>query len=171
MVFQISFALVICLIDDSSLKNIHYSIIGFLVTSLISNISITNNNFFYSLVISLFIAIALVLPGISITNILIAMNTYELTLDAISKLDFRFLIFNFWLVPIWLVFIAKLINNSYKKYPKQTNGFVLGTVFASALEAIPTFSGENLMLGLFTMLFGLFLFLFIYGYCKRANVI
>lgn len=165
----ISLASAISIVDKSIIRYFHYSIIGFALTLVLNHLPFNNKNIILTLIISLFIAIALILPGISITNILIAFNSYDLTVDAISNINVKYLLLNFGLVPLWVIFIAKIIEGAYKKYPKQTNGFVLGTIAASAVEALPSFSGNvNIASGIFIMLFGLFSFLFIFRHCKRT---
>ncbi len=103
------------------------------------------------------IAIALILPGLSTSFMLLAIGLYEITLNAISELQLSFLI------PIGLgavfgvITTTKVLENLMAKKPKQTYllilGFVVGSIADILLETgLP--SGLNIVLSIATLALG-----------------
>lgn len=83
------------------------------------------------ILISVLMASALILPGISITNILISFGMYELFISAVRKPDFVFLGKVSFFLLIAIIAQAKLLNYTYKKYPVSFNMMILGMLIAT----------------------------------------
>lgn len=84
-------------------------------------------------------AIALVLPGISVSYMLLLMGIYEKTMLAISKIDISFL----WPLAIGMIVgicaTTKLLDICLKRYTKVTYLIILGFVLGSVLQVFPGF--------------------------------
>ena len=82
-------------------------------------------------------AIALVLPGISISYMFLMMGLYDELMKAISKLYFPFLIpLGIGLIAGTLL-IAKILEKAMTKYPQYTYLIILGFVLGSITEVFP----------------------------------
>lgn len=133
-----------------------YLILGIVAVLLMSDNSTANSTIITSLnlltVIKLFvagiiIAIALILPGISGSFMLLILGLYDTVITAVTEFNIPILI------PILLGGIvgtlgtAKIIENLLNKYPGQTymliGGFILGSVFG----VFPGFDGTNSLIG------------------------
>jgi len=83
------------------------------------------------------VAIALVLPGISVSYMLLVLGLYEETMKAISNVDVLFLL------PLGLGLIAgiilttKLLETAMTKQPGPTYLIILGFIIASCIDVFP----------------------------------
>lgn len=103
------------------------------------------------------IAVALILPGLSTSFMLLAIGLYEKTNNAIATLDLRYLI------PVCLGILAgvlattKVLENCMKNQPRQTYMLILGFVAGSIADiflktGLP--SGLNIVLSIATFILG-----------------
>lgn len=83
------------------------------------------------------LAIALVLPGISVSYMLLIMGLYEQTLNAISNLDIGFLLSLGGGVFVGILLVTKLLSIAMEKYPEKIYLIILGFVGGSLIEAFP----------------------------------
>lgn len=137
--------------------NLIYLILGIIAVLLMSNGSTDSSTIITSLTIlttvnlfvaGIIIAIALILPGISGSFILLVLGLYNTVITAVTEFNIPILI------PIILGGIvgtlgtAKIIENLLSKYPGQTymliGGFVLGSVFG----VFPGFHGTSSLIGI-----------------------
>lgn len=88
-----------------------------------------------SLLISgLLIAVALVLPGVSLSHMMLVLGIYETFLGAVKGLDLKFLL------PIGIfslagvALIVKGLDTAMKKFTKQTFMTIIGFVIASSVD-------------------------------------
>ena len=100
------------------------------------------SNASYGLYIYLFIAgivvsIALILPGISTSFLLLTLGLLQPLIDAIKMLDFAFLIPLALGVIFGVVAITKLLETLLTKKPRQTYLMIIGFVVASMIEVFP----------------------------------
>lgn len=83
------------------------------------------------------IAVALILPGISTSFMLLTLGLYSITLEAINTFNLTYL------VPIGIGAVigtlstTKAIENLLEKYPSKTYLLILGFVIGSLLEVFP----------------------------------
>lgn len=88
------------------------------------------------------IAVALVLPGISGSFMLLALGLYNVTLNAINNLNIPFLI------PLGLGIVAgtlgttKIIEKLLQKYPGKTYMLIMGFVLGSLIPVFPGIPGS-----------------------------
>ena len=82
-------------------------------------------------------AVALVLPGISVSYMLVLMGIYDSTVDAISKLDILYLMPMALGLFLGIVLITKLLENAMKKHPEPTYLIILGFMIGSIAQVFP----------------------------------
>lgn len=93
--------------------------------------------FVFLFIAGVIIAVALILPGISTSFMLLALGMYEITVNAISNREVNFLI------PIGLgtvfgvIATTRILENCMKNNPKQTYMLILGFVAGSIIEVFP----------------------------------
>ena len=81
-----------------------------------------------------FLAAALILPGISFSHMMLVLGIYEPFTAAIKELDILYLLPIAVSVLIGVFLVIKLMDSFMKKHTKQTFLVVLGFVIASAVE-------------------------------------
>lgn len=106
-----------------------------------NNVLIENDSTIILLIVAIFSSVALILPGISFSNILLAFGYYEVLITSIKTMNIAFILkFSLALFIATLMF-AKLLNKIYKKYPIPVNMLVLGMILASVKQvyiSLPT---------------------------------
>ena len=84
--------------------------------------------------VGLLSAVALILPGISLTYILIAFGYYDRLIVAVNEIDLLFILKFGTVIIIGIFAFTRLLNTAYKKYPVAVNMTVLGMVAASVKQ-------------------------------------
>lgn len=82
-------------------------------------------------------AAALVLPGISVSYLLLMLGLYDKTMAAISGLDILFLLPLFIGLCAGIVLTTKLLDRLMSDHPRATYLIILGFMIASVLEVFP----------------------------------
>ena len=133
-------------IDKKVKGDFTFLILGFFIVLLLSSKSFTlastfsqQGIYYYLLVflVGIIIAVALVLPGISGSLILMTLGMYGTTLDAINKLDV------FFLTPLIIGILtgilggSKIIERLIQRYPSKTYMLIIGFVIASIIPIFP----------------------------------
>lgn len=125
----------------------------------ISNLTTNNATNWYTyllLVVAGFIAaIALVLPGISVSYMLLLMGLYDETMRAASEFYLPFLIpLGFGLV-VGILLTTKLLENLMQNYPQPTFLIILGFILGSILELYPGIpQNEEIFICALTLILG-----------------
>lgn len=141
--------------DEKSTLNYSFLIIGFIVATFMSSepesiatMATTGGkgSFIFLLLAGIIIAIALILPGISGSFMLLMLGLYEITLNAINTLNIKFLI------PIAIggiigtVATTKIIEKLLTKYPSKIYMLILGFVIGSIKPIFPGIpTGTNII--------------------------
>ncbi|WP_312653238.1 DUF368 domain-containing protein [Aminipila sp.] len=119
-------------------------------------------SFFMLLVAGVVIAIALVLPGISASYVLLMLGMYDLTLKAIRNFDIDYLI------PLIIGTIAGtfltagVIEREMKRHPQFTYMLIIGFMIGSLLEVFPGMPiGTEILQCVVTFVLGLGIILWI----------
>lgn len=141
--------------------NLIFIIIGFMITDLIEKLPINNLNDFTLIILSILMATALILPGISITNILIAFGIYESVIFSIRNFELIFLGKLLIYILISALALTKLLNYSYKKYPIKINMLICGMIIASIKQVTNEITAEiNSAVKVILIIFG-----FLFSFC------
>lgn len=104
-------------------------------TTLAANQGILSVIFLF--IAGIIIAVALILPGISASFMLLVLGLYNVTLNAINTRNIAFLIPIGLGVVIGTLGTAKAIEKLLKKYPSRTYMLILGFVLGSLLPVFP----------------------------------
>ena len=91
----------------------------------------------YLLIAGAIAAAALVLPGISVSCLLLMLGLYDSTMAAISGLQIMFLLPLFIGLCVGIILTTKLLDNLMTRRPRATYLLILGFMFASVLEVFP----------------------------------
>ncbi len=120
------------------LKNILLILVGAVpvVAQLYFNSSINYSNILYDAFVAFLSAVALILPGISLTNILICFGKYELVINSLTSCCYKEIVMFLILLVIETVACVKIINYFYKKKTESINIMLLGMVLASAISLV-----------------------------------
>ena len=120
------------------LKYLIYIIIGAVLTLLVdmsAGVRLGNtDNAVTFIIVGLLSAVALILPGISLTYILIAFGYYDALIIAVNSMDILFLLKFGTVVILGIFAFTKVLNIAYKKYPVSINMMILGMVAASVKQ-------------------------------------
>lgn len=131
-----------------SLFYLLYIFIGILLVSMFAlfptDIFSTNDTRGFSQLLFLFVAgliaaVALVLPGISVSYLLLVLGLYDKTMQAISALDFAFLLPLGFGVLAGILLVTKTLEFCMNTYPKVTYFIILGFILGSLYETFPGF--------------------------------
>lgn len=113
------------------------SVLLFNVLPLNSNLNTSSNNIIYLLLSGFIAAIALILPGISVSYLLLLMGLYDKTMLAISNLDLAFLIPMALGVTAGIILCTKALEKAMSNFPQPTYLIIIGFVIGSMICAFP----------------------------------
>ncbi len=113
------------------------------------------------------IAIALILPGISVTHILYIMGLYEVVLQKVYEMRILSLIPLFTGVVLGTFFTTDLLEKGMKRYPQEVYMAIIGFVSASLIQLIPGGESQLSFTGVLIAAFG---FVGMYYLTKRVEV-
>lgn len=100
-------------------------------------------------------AIALVLPGISVSYLLLLLGIYDATMEAISALKLSFLIPLGVGVLLGIFLTTKILEQAMEKYRQTTYLMILGFVLGSVVEVFPGIpSASELVLSVLMLFLG-----------------
>jgi putative membrane protein len=127
----------------SRLSLVFYSLIGFAAVISIGfiptgNIDVSSGNgiahYLMLLVTGIIIALALVLPGISTSHMLLVLGMYDALLTAITEFDLVYIGILGIVTVIGIFLITKPIEWTMNKFPHQTYSMIIGFVLGSTVE-------------------------------------
>lgn len=128
------------------IKDIVFLVVGFLTVILMSSEPAATTalataqgftSIMFLLIAGIIMAIALILPGISGSFMLLALGLYDITLNAINNLKVSFLIPLGFGVVLGTLGTAKAIEKLLQKYPGKTYMLIIGFVLGSILPVFP----------------------------------
>lgn len=145
-------------------KDWFYYIIGFLIIVIMSiydgkivNLAESTGvlNFVFLCIAGIIIAVAIILPGISTSFMLLALGLYEITLKAINNIELNYLVPIVLGVGIGVITTTRVLENFLKNKPRPTYMLILGFVIGSIIEVFPgTPSGLDIFASLITFILG-----------------
>lgn len=105
-----------------------------------NNLTVVPNDFNGALMLILsgvIIAVALVLPGISTSHILLVLGMYEAVWGAFRNMNFYYLLLLGTGVIVGTLLTTKIINKAMTKFPQQAFMIIIGFVMASVYDIFP----------------------------------
>ena len=94
-------------------------------------------SYIFLLIAGIILAVALVLPGISFSFMLLALGMYDITLKAIKDLNIPYLIPLGLGVAIGTFGTARILEKLLQKHPRKTYMIIIGFVLGSLVEVFP----------------------------------
>lgn len=150
-------------INGFNKKSLVYLVIGIIVVSLMTNnntdnssiiISLNITNFIWLFVSGIIIAVALILPGISGSFMLLVLGLYNTVINAVTQFNIPILL------PIVLggvvgtISTTKLIENLLIKHPQSTYMIIFGFILGSVFKVYPGYSGVSSITGIILGILG-----------------
>lgn len=112
-------------------------------------------NYILLLVVGVVLAVALVLPGISVSYMLLVFGMYGETIEAVYKLDFGYLLPLGFGVILGIILVTKSLEKALKFYSRHTFLIILGFVIGSMAEVFPGLpQGSEFIISVITFLIG-----------------
>jgi len=153
-------------IKKISLSVILYTILGMAIIFMISlipeelfsvNLDIGVTDILLLVIAGIVAAVALVLPGISVSYMLLVLGMYEETMKAIDQFYLPYLIPLGVGVLLGIILTTRILEKAMNTYTAPTYLIILGFVIASVIEVFPGIpSGINIIISIGTFLIGYF---------------
>lgn len=132
-------------IDNIKWRYVAYVLIGFGIAAVMAlpgiNVMTTatggQHSALYLFVAGIIAAAALVLPGISVSFLLLFMGLYNELMQAVSEMNLSFLIPMGIGILLGVILVTRALETAMKKYPKITYLTILGFVIGSLIEVFP----------------------------------
>lgn len=148
------------LLNKFSYRGCAYVLIGAVIVLAITLIPTdllgsNNESVFLLLLAGLIAAIALVLPGISVSYLLLVLGIYDDTTAAINELDLVYLSTLGIGLLIGIIVFTRILERAMEKHPQPTYLVILGFVMGSLYEIIPGVpSGFEILVSIVTFALG-----------------
>jgi putative membrane protein len=111
-------------------------------------------------VVGIIIAVALVLPGISTSYLLLALGMYDVTLLAIKEMDFLYIVPIAFGGIIGIFATTKILDRSMKRHPQATFMLIVGFMIGSLYEIFPGMpSGIQIPISIASLIVGFLIIL------------
>ena len=153
-------------VNKLSLDVLIYPLLGFILVMLLAKLPTgliqTGDNYILTammlVVAGVVAAVALVLPGISVSYMFLLLGMYDTILSAVSTLDFPFLVPLGIGLVLGIVATTRILENCMTKAPKPTYLIILGFLFGSVYEIFPGIpEGMTLLISLILLCVSSFL--------------
>lgn len=113
-------------------------------------------NFIFLIIAGIIIAVALILPGISTSFMLLVLGLYDITINAIKNLEISYLVPIVIGAGIGVIATTKVLENFLNNKPRPTYMLILGFVIGSMIEVFPGIpSGLDIFVSLITFVIGI----------------
>lgn len=153
------------------LRNILLIFIGVAVGILITKIPIgflnIKNKYLNLLFVGIFLAVALILPGISVSYVLLIFSMYSELLIAIQQFDILYLLEIGVALIVGILLVAKILNYFLINKKSFVENIIVGFIFSSIWIILPDITNEKeLVYAVIFILLGIIL-KSIFNICKR----
>lgn len=98
-------------------------------------------SFFFLVLAGILVAVALILPGISGSFLLLALGMYELTLDALHNLNIPFLLPVAVGCLVGVLTTSRILEKLLRTYPRKTYLVIVGFLLGSIIQVFPGIPG------------------------------
>lgn len=128
-------------IGISDIYNVAFAFLGIVSALSVSFIpsDIFEKNFVMLFICGIIIAVALILPGISTSHIMLVFGIYETSLKAVSQMDILYISVLGGGILAGTLLFTKALGNLMQKFPSQTFMTITGFVMASVYDIFPGF--------------------------------
>lgn len=124
-------------------------------------------NFIFLIIAGIIIAVALILPGISTSFMLLALGLYDITLKAINNIQLNYLVPICIGALIGVIATTKILENCLTNKPRPTYLLILGFVLGSIIQVYPGIpTGLDIVLSIITFVLG---YVMIYYMSKKYS--
>ena len=107
-------------------------------------------------------AIALVLPGISVSYLLLVIGVYDNTMVAVSDLNFSYLLPLGIGLLMGIMLFTRILEKAMDKHPQPTYLIILGFVVGSLYEVFPGIpTGQDLIISAVTFIVGILIIIYL----------
>lgn len=96
-------------------------------------------SFFFLLAAGFTISVALILPGISTSFLLLTLGLYEITLRAVHTLDLTFLLPMVLGCIVGIMTTTRILERILHKYPRKAYLVIIGFILGSVIQVFPGF--------------------------------
>lgn len=128
-------------ITVSNIYNVIFALIGIVIAISVKFIpeNIFDNSLIMLFLCGMIIAVALILPGISTSHILLVFGIYETALKAVSELDWLYIAVLGGGVVLGILLFTKILGKLMYQFPSQTFMAITGFVMASVYDIFKGF--------------------------------
>lgn len=128
-------------IKMSNIYNVAFALLGVIMALSVKFIpeNICDGNLIMLFLCGIFIAVALILPGISTSHILLVFGIYETALKAVSELDLLYIAVLGAGILSGIFLFTKILGKLMYKFPSQTFMAIIGFVIASVYDIFKGF--------------------------------
>lgn len=118
--------------------------------------------FIYLIIAGIIISVALILPGISTSFLLLTLGLFDPTIEALKTVNLNFLIPLIIGILLGIILTTRILESLLDNHPRQTYLMIIGFVTASIVEVFPGIPlGFNLILSIITFISGYLLIKYI----------
>ncbi len=126
--------------------------------------------FFLLFLAGLLVSVALVLPGISASYMLLLLGLYEITLSAIDRMELLFLSPLILGVLVGILLTTRLLETAMQRFPTASYLMIAGFAAGSVTEVFPGFPSEiHIFICAVTLLAGFFSTLLLSRLIRRTG--
>lgn len=112
-------------------------------------------NVIFLIIAGIIIAVALILPGISTSFLLLTLGLYDITIKAINNIELNYLIPIAIGALIGVITTTKILEKLLNEKPRQTYLLILGFVLGSIIEVFPGIpTNMNIIFSIITLVIG-----------------
>lgn len=141
-------------------------IFGYLITLIPIGLIDSYNNVFILLLLGIFLAIALILPGISVSYVLLIFGLYDTIIISIKEINIMYLFKIGIFLIIGLLLVIKVLNYFIKKKSLITEYIIVGFIISSIFNVIPKIHiFSEIVYAIIFILLGIFIKTLFY--CKK----
>ena len=109
----------------------------FIPEDIFSSEATGKSNIIVQIIAGVVAAIALILPGISVSYMLLLMGLYDKTMSAIANFDILFLLPMALGLFLGIVLVTRILESIMEKYPQVTYLVILGFIIGSIAQVFP----------------------------------
>ena len=119
------------------------SIVGYVIHLIPNGLFTDSNNFFVLFLLGIFLSVALILPGVSVSYIFLVFGMYEKIILSIKEFDVIYILKIGIFLIIGLLLVIKFLDYFINKKKEITENVILGFIVISLYNVIPEIKNIN----------------------------